>query len=278
MAAFFILFFGAQIIYYASIPPSTKIGGLTVDEDGRPVRGNISVVVNGTPFARTPTEEEVSVDEWCDSGEYNYEFTVPGRLPGTPVRGCQRLMLPELAPGDSWRRTTIDGEYNIVVENLGDSYQIPSSITFPEGEGENGPAAGDLPADSLAQSNLLVNWIVIVVGVLSVGLAVFLAFVRPNWRVTSSQVSRKRRTSSRSGRATSSQTSTREHLTTHFSSGELRDLCFDLDIDYDSLPGNGKSDKARELVAYCLRHGRAQELVARCRELRPQISWDHGAD
>jgi hypothetical protein len=37
-------------------------------------------------------------------------------------------------------------------------------------------------------------------------------------------------------------------LETRFNDGELRKLCFFLDIDYDSLPGAGKADKARELV------------------------------
>ena len=54
----------------------------------------------------------------------------------------------------------------------------------------------------------------------------------------------------------------RDILVTHFSDGELRDLCFDLGIDYESLPGEGKSAKARELVAYCQRRDRLAELEA----------------
>ncbi len=52
----------------------------------------------------------------------------------------------------------------------------------------------------------------------------------------------------------------RQILTEHFDEGELRLLCFDLRIDYQSLPGEGKADKARELVAYCDRHERIAEL------------------
>ena len=37
-----------------------------------------------------------------------------------------------------------------------------------------------------------------------------------------------------------------EVLRSRFSEGELRTLCFNLGLDYDSLPGSGKSDKARE--------------------------------
>lgn len=61
----------------------------------------------------------------------------------------------------------------------------------------------------------------------------------------------------------------RQVLSSLFDAGELRTLCFDMHIDFDDLYGEGKSDKARELVAYCVRHGRIAELAARCRELRP---------
>jgi tetratricopeptide (TPR) repeat protein len=60
----------------------------------------------------------------------------------------------------------------------------------------------------------------------------------------------------------------RQTLTGLFDDGELRTLCFDLGIDYQSLPGEGKADKARELVAYCDRHGRIAELEDQVRQLR----------
>ncbi len=41
---------------------------------------------------------------------------------------------------------------------------------------------------------------------------------------------------------------------------ELRTLCFDLDVDYDNLGGEGKEAKSRELVQYLVRHGRLAEL------------------
>ena len=63
----------------------------------------------------------------------------------------------------------------------------------------------------------------------------------------------------------------REFLITHFNDNELRDLCFSLAIDYENLPGAGKADKARELVAYCERFGRTDELVEACRRLRPNV-------
>ena len=63
-------------------------------------------------------------------------------------------------------------------------------------------------------------------------------------------------------------------LDTRFSEEELRTLCFDLDVDYDSLPGEGKAAKARELVSYLERHNRIPDLVELGEERRPDISWE----
>jgi Effector-associated domain 7/TIR domain len=65
----------------------------------------------------------------------------------------------------------------------------------------------------------------------------------------------------------------RENLVDDFSDGDLHDLCFDMEIDYESLPGQGKSAKARELIAYCERRGRLPELVAKLYKLRPNVAW-----
>jgi len=46
----------------------------------------------------------------------------------------------------------------------------------------------------------------------------------------------------------------RRELTDKVDEEELRTLCFDWGIDYDSLPGKGKSAKVRELVAQEQRH------------------------
>ena len=67
----------------------------------------------------------------------------------------------------------------------------------------------------------------------------------------------------------------RDILATYFSDGELRDLCFDLGIDYESLPGEGKASKARELVAYCQRRDRLTDLETACRRLRPNAFKDN---
>ena len=40
----------------------------------------------------------------------------------------------------------------------------------------------------------------------------------------------------------------RENLVSYFSESELHTLCFDLDVDYDLIPGQGKEDKIREMI------------------------------
>lgn len=67
--------------------------------------------------------------------------------------------------------------------------------------------------------------------------------------------------------------SVRVKLATYFSIEELRDLCFDLGVDFDDLPGLTKSSKARELIAFCERHGRTAVLLATARTVRPHVLW-----
>jgi len=64
-------------------------------------------------------------------------------------------------------------------------------------------------------------------------------------------------------------TDLRQLLVEYFGDEELRTLCFDLAIDYDDLPGVGKAGKARELVTYCVHHGRFSELVKAVKDRRP---------
>jgi len=59
-----------------------------------------------------------------------------------------------------------------------------------------------------------------------------------------------------------------------FDINELRDLCFDLAVDYDALPGEDKPNKARELVAFFQRPTRSiDELIQVCSRLRPKAPW-----
>lgn len=70
-------------------------------------------------------------------------------------------------------------------------------------------------------------------------------------------------------------TALRETLTARFSEDELRTLCFDLGFDYESLPGQGKAGKAREIVAHMDRRGDLAQLADYCRGARPDASPRH---
>ncbi|MCB8980772.1 MAG: pentapeptide repeat-containing protein [Ardenticatenaceae bacterium] len=60
----------------------------------------------------------------------------------------------------------------------------------------------------------------------------------------------------------------------HFTISELKDLCFTLGINYESLPGeNTINDKARELITFSRRHGRLDDLVESLSEYRPRVTW-----
>lgn len=65
----------------------------------------------------------------------------------------------------------------------------------------------------------------------------------------------------------------RHILAERFNVSELQDLCFDLGVVYEDLPGAGKVDKARELIAYLDRHSRILELVRTGEQVRPDIQW-----
>ncbi len=49
----------------------------------------------------------------------------------------------------------------------------------------------------------------------------------------------------------------------------MRDLSFNLQIDYDGLLGSSKADKARELVDYMWRRDRIDVLIETVSQLRP---------
>jgi hypothetical protein len=65
----------------------------------------------------------------------------------------------------------------------------------------------------------------------------------------------------------------RQTIIEHFDEEELRSLSFDIGIDYEGLPGQGKNGKARELVAHCVRHKLWRELIEVCQRLRPELEW-----
>jgi hypothetical protein len=58
-------------------------------------------------------------------------------------------------------------------------------------------------------------------------------------------------------------------LQQHFDKAELRQLAFEVDIDHEDLPGETKTDLARELALACRRQGRLAELEERVSGERP---------
>jgi hypothetical protein len=75
-------------------------------------------------------------------------------------------------------------------------------------------------------------------------------------------------------RITGSRARFRQYLLNHFSEEEVKTLCFDLEIDYDDLPGQGRTGKVRELLGHLERVGRIPDLIKLCQQLRPHIRWE----
>ncbi len=62
----------------------------------------------------------------------------------------------------------------------------------------------------------------------------------------------------------------RELIAEAFDLEELKDLCDDIDVDFDSLRGEGKKPKVRELVKYMNRRKRMDELLDALKDQRPE--------
>jgi len=63
-----------------------------------------------------------------------------------------------------------------------------------------------------------------------------------------------------------------EILIKHFNEEELKTLCFYLKLDFDELPGDNLSGKARELIKYYSRRENLHILVKKINQIRPDIS------
>lgn len=63
-----------------------------------------------------------------------------------------------------------------------------------------------------------------------------------------------------------SQSELRKLITSSFNMGELKVLCQDLDVDFDSLSGDNKDGKALELVSYMKRRNRLAQLQSKVQE------------
>lgn len=63
-------------------------------------------------------------------------------------------------------------------------------------------------------------------------------------------------------------------LVGRFNLEEIQTACFWLHVDYDSLEGEGKEAKARELITYLERRNRLKDLTQYIRQNRPDIKLD----
>lgn len=63
-------------------------------------------------------------------------------------------------------------------------------------------------------------------------------------------------------------------LIKRFSLEELRTLCFCLAVDYEALPGDGKTEMARELLIHLKHRKRLADLVRQIKQARPDVHED----
>ena len=77
---------------------------------------------------------------------------------------------------------------------------------------------------------------------------------------------------------TNPQSQLRDEIATCFNEEEIVGLCFDLDIEYEDLPGTTRINKIMGLIDYCRRHGLSGKLVQHCEKLRPNGNWQFTED
>ncbi|MCL5999091.1 MAG: hypothetical protein M1546_23970 [Chloroflexi bacterium] len=59
----------------------------------------------------------------------------------------------------------------------------------------------------------------------------------------------------------------------HFNLEEVKTLCFKLGLEFDNLSGMGLQVKVRELIDFCKRDERLDQLRDCCRAERPNVKW-----
>lgn len=68
-----------------------------------------------------------------------------------------------------------------------------------------------------------------------------------------------------------------DQLTGTFDENELQELAFRLGVEYQDLPGDNRSARARAFIAYLQRRGRLVEFITFCEQQRPHIRWQSKA-
>lgn len=62
-------------------------------------------------------------------------------------------------------------------------------------------------------------------------------------------------------------------LNQYFNLAEIRTLCLQLNLDYESLAGEEKPSQIRELLLGLARNGRLPELITKVQQERPNVAW-----
>ena len=62
-------------------------------------------------------------------------------------------------------------------------------------------------------------------------------------------------------------------LMEYFNETELKGICFDLDIDYETVSKGLKTDTVMELIEMCQRTSQINHLIDTCKRQRPNVSW-----
>lgn len=65
----------------------------------------------------------------------------------------------------------------------------------------------------------------------------------------------------------------RDMLVNYFSIDDLQDLCFEMSVDFDNLPGDTKAAKARELIIFCRNRAKLGSLIEKAKLARPSLNW-----
>ena len=69
-------------------------------------------------------------------------------------------------------------------------------------------------------------------------------------------------------------TKIRKYIAEKFSMNEIKVLCFNIGINDENIPGNTLDTKSAELVKYCIRHDKMEELISECKAQRPNTMWN----
>lgn len=64
-----------------------------------------------------------------------------------------------------------------------------------------------------------------------------------------------------------------DQMADSFNLAEIRQICFDLKVNFEQLPGETLDDKCRELYLFVERRGDLVRLVQACQTQRPEGNW-----